>query len=86
MGNTNGAVHPFEHAEFSRGLNGARRIRWDSQPRADELIETHYPTTRPEIIAAMVATLFPGHRITANMVIGRANRIGVQKAKQNSES
>ena len=58
------------------------RLRWDDQPEAERIIRTHYPTKRPEIIAAMVSPLFPGHAITPNMVIGRANRLGLRKEKR----
>jgi len=83
MGNTNGAVHSLEHAGISRGRG---RVKWEGNDRADELIRIHYPTRPPELVAAMVAPLFPDHKITANMVIGRANRIGVQKLRTTAES
>lgn len=55
------------------------RLRWEEHPAASEIIKLHYPSKRPQIIAAMVASYFPNHKITANMVIGRAHRMGLSK-------
>lgn len=62
------------------------RIRWDDYKVANELIIKHYPTTRPEVLAVMLAPHIPGYVITPNMVIGRANRLFVQKIREDSES
>jgi hypothetical protein len=55
------------------------RIRWDNFPEANQIILDHYATTKPEVIAAMVAPYFPNHFISKNRIIGRANRLGLGK-------
>lgn len=78
-----------DHAKLNGKANGhvcpIPRLRWDDQPEAERIITAHYPTKRPEIIAAMLAPLFPEHIITRNMVIGRAHRLGLRKDKRASE-